>query len=114
MPKPTPPPRAPTPKDLRAPPNAGAAPRKPPPRKPPPTGPARPPPPLTWPPPLKPPPIPPPPWLPPPCACPIKAALARSATQYNLVFIILVSFIVVLLNYSVNPISEGHPPLAAF
>src|SRR6266403_6330722 len=68
MPKPTPPPRAATPKDLRAPPNAGAAVWKPPPRKPPPppTGPARPPPPPTWP-PLKPPPPkppPPPPWGP--------------------------------------------------
>src|SRR6267378_3765580 len=63
MPKPTPPPRAATPKDLRAPPNAGAAAWKPPP---PPTGPARPPPPPTWP-PLKPPPPkppPPPPWGP--------------------------------------------------
>src|SRR6266404_3254922 len=62
MPKPTPPPRAATPKDLRAPPNAGAAAWKPPPRKPPPTGPARPPPPPTRPPPPKPPP--PPPWGP--------------------------------------------------
>src|SRR6266481_4948681 len=71
MPKPTPPPRAPTPRDLCTPPNAGAAALKPPPRKPPPTGPARMPPPATCPPPLKPrppkpPPIPPPPpWLPP-------------------------------------------------
>src|SRR6266446_1549364 len=45
MPKPTPPPRAATPKDLRAPPNAGAAAWKPPPRKPPPP---KPPPPPPW------------------------------------------------------------------
>src|SRR4029077_15621391 len=50
MPEPTPPPRDPTPKDLRTPPNAGAAAWKPPPRKPPPTAPAPPPPPATAPP----------------------------------------------------------------
>src|SRR5882724_5968927 len=49
-------------------------------------------------PPRPPPPPPPPPCWPPACVCPIRATLTSSASQSNLVFMILISFVLLFLN----------------